>query len=335
MTQVWDLALGDSSKIVLLALADCANDEGWAWPSIASLCRKANKCERTVQGVIQRLVKEGHLTRNEVPGKGCRYRIHPRNLCTPAESAPAQGLRETPAESAPHPRSGCGQTVNEPSGTVKGGRAGARHASPSGDDGEESRAKPQRLPEDWQAPPPGQLPPAARRLVEQWPQGAYEAQAAAFHLHWTAEQGAKARKSDWRAALGKWMIGDHSRVMRDARAGISYAALAPASAGPGQTRAAMAQTPAKRREEGRSFALHGALRRALGEQTHDTWLAPAALLVSDGGVEVVTATAFHREWLESRLGQRIAAAASDLLGGKPWVRFDVQPVRREVEVAHG
>lgn len=107
MTAVWDLDLPDSDKIVLLALADCANDEGHCWPSVASLVRKCTKSERTIQGCIKRLVDEGHLTRREVPGKGCNYTVHPRGN-TPAVIAPRsdnapQGTTQTPAAAADKP----------------------------------------------------------------------------------------------------------------------------------------------------------------------------------------------------------------------------------------
>ena len=89
MTAVWALALPDSEKIVLLALADCANDEGHCWPGMASLVAKCSKSERTIQGAVKSLCDAGHLTRREVLGKGCNYTVHPR--------------------------SGCGQTIKEPS----------------------------------------------------------------------------------------------------------------------------------------------------------------------------------------------------------------------------
>jgi hypothetical protein len=37
MTLVWELELPDSEKLVLLALADCANDEGHCWPGMNAL----------------------------------------------------------------------------------------------------------------------------------------------------------------------------------------------------------------------------------------------------------------------------------------------------------
>jgi hypothetical protein len=111
MTRVWDLDLPDSDKIVLLALADCANDEGHCWPSVASLVRKCSKSERTIQASIKRLVDEGLLVRREVPGKGCNYTVLPKTAaktapridCAPADAAPAQGTAETPAAAADKP----------------------------------------------------------------------------------------------------------------------------------------------------------------------------------------------------------------------------------------
>jgi len=107
MTAVWELDLPDSDKLVLLALADCANDEGHCWPSVRYLTTKCSKSERTIQGSIKRLVDEGYLIRREVPGKGCNYTVLPRNAA-PAVSAPRsdcapQGTTQTPAESADKP----------------------------------------------------------------------------------------------------------------------------------------------------------------------------------------------------------------------------------------
>lgn len=103
MTAVWDIDLPASDKLVLLALADCANDEGGCWPSMATLVKKCSKSERTVQASIKSLADSGHITRDERPGKGCFYTVHPRNNCAPAKSAPPQKLTKTPAKSADKP----------------------------------------------------------------------------------------------------------------------------------------------------------------------------------------------------------------------------------------
>jgi hypothetical protein len=49
MTKVWDSEFGShTQKLVLLALADNASDEGLCWPSVKTIARK---CELTEQGV--------------------------------------------------------------------------------------------------------------------------------------------------------------------------------------------------------------------------------------------------------------------------------------------
>ena len=73
MTAVWDMDLPAKQKLVALALADCANDEGEAWPSIATLARKCGCDRRTVQRNLREIEKLGFLTRKEVPNKGCKY----------------------------------------------------------------------------------------------------------------------------------------------------------------------------------------------------------------------------------------------------------------------
>lgn len=109
MTAVWDVDLPASDKIVLLALADCANDEGLCWPGMAALVAKCSKGERTIQAAIKRLVASGHLTRDEVVGKGCKYLVHPRDNCAPAKPAPPQKMRATPAKTAGTPAKTAGK----------------------------------------------------------------------------------------------------------------------------------------------------------------------------------------------------------------------------------
>lgn len=122
MSAVWAIDLPDSQKIVLLALADNANDEGVCWPSMATIAKKCSKGTRTVQGVIKQLCDGGHLTRKEVVGKGCYYTVHPRSDCPPQTShprkevhPPPQPLRTTPAAAADKPS----KNHHEPSITAK------------------------------------------------------------------------------------------------------------------------------------------------------------------------------------------------------------------------
>jgi len=61
-------------KLVLLALADRANEEGLCWPSIPTLARKCSMGERTVQVVVKFLALCGCLQISEqfVPGTKAR-----------------------------------------------------------------------------------------------------------------------------------------------------------------------------------------------------------------------------------------------------------------------
>lgn len=109
MTQVWETPMPAKDKLVLLALADCANDEGLAWPSITTLARKCGCDERTVQRNLRELEKACAVKREEVIGKGCRYIVTPRQYVTPGKKSPVTKTTKTPGKLPPKPS----RTVNE------------------------------------------------------------------------------------------------------------------------------------------------------------------------------------------------------------------------------
>src|SRR5437867_10894100 len=63
MSQVWlDPCIHEKNElIVLLALADWADDDGCCWPGIAKLASKTRLSERGLQYILERLRKSGHL----------------------------------------------------------------------------------------------------------------------------------------------------------------------------------------------------------------------------------------------------------------------------------
>ena len=88
MTAVWDREdLSSTQKLVLLSLADWANDEGLCWPSIERLAIKTSMAGRSVQRIIRDLESMGFVKRDEVLGKGNRYWISiPLTQCHPCPS---------------------------------------------------------------------------------------------------------------------------------------------------------------------------------------------------------------------------------------------------------
>ena len=80
MTAVWDCAT-DYAKgelLVLLALADWANDEGQCHPSVPRIAHKSRLTERQVYNVLKRLQCDGVITVQRGGGRGrlTVYQIH-------------------------------------------------------------------------------------------------------------------------------------------------------------------------------------------------------------------------------------------------------------------
>src|ERR1017187_2941965 len=99
MNWVWNHSRSrHGARLVLLAIADCAREDGTAWPSVTEIKRKTGLGDRAVQAAIIDCSKLGELDVGYQKGpKGCnRYRV--RMNRTPADSAGAQTLRS--AESA-------------------------------------------------------------------------------------------------------------------------------------------------------------------------------------------------------------------------------------------
>lgn len=202
------------------------------------------------------------------------------------------------------------------------------------DEGEEAARE--VLSQDWQTPPIDRLGPKAAALVRQWPPGAWEAVCETFRLHWQAEGGVKGRKRlASRAALEAWAIRDHAKIMRDAKAGVSFARLVPPSPSGGQPAAPPCPVAARADEDERSKAIRAQLRRELGAQLYEQWIEPAAVIWREGpagagGVMVIAASEFQRSWIEERFGQKIMAAARAALGARVrWICFQVEQVQQQ------
>ena len=195
MTLAWQVQLPSSDKLVLLALADNANDEGHCFPSVATLMDKCGMGERTVQDIIARLKSADHVTCHYRTGRSTVYTVHPRINRTGAVAAPPQQPHPTPAVAAPPPPHFAAprgavaapltstQPSIEPSLNPQGARKRASTAS--------------RLPEDFGLNP-------QREAIAKAEGVSAEREMARFCDHWCAASGANARKLDWDAAWRNW-----------------------------------------------------------------------------------------------------------------------------------
>lgn len=64
MNWVWGLPLSSNEKIVLLAIADCANDEGFAYPGYNTLTRKTGMARSTLAKKLKLLSASGLLEKS-------------------------------------------------------------------------------------------------------------------------------------------------------------------------------------------------------------------------------------------------------------------------------
>lgn len=205
MTLVWPLPLPHADKIVLLALADNANDEGWCFPSIQTLSTKCSLDPRSIYRVIARLEDAGHVSRRERPGKSTVYSVHPRTPDTKSPLTESQscqrvspdGRSVTPDRKSSPPLTQ-GQvtpdtqspiTIREPPIEPSLNRQGARASR--------SRQTAQRLPMDFGLT-------EKRREIAKMEGVDPDREFARFCDHWRAASGANARKHDWDAAWRNW-----------------------------------------------------------------------------------------------------------------------------------
>lgn len=89
MSKVWEYApCHENSLIVLLALADWANDDGICWPSMQTLADKARIDRRSAQRIVRKLKRDGLVTIEEGGGraKQHRYKVETAALCRPLEA---------------------------------------------------------------------------------------------------------------------------------------------------------------------------------------------------------------------------------------------------------
>ena len=126
MTRVFESSEPQGTeRLMLLALADNANDQGVCWPSMRHL---ASKCAlggvRAARKVVARLEAEGFVRREEVPGKVTRYHLLSTRLCTSGHTP------ERPGRGKRQPRNGGTGVKGRDPGTVGPGTPEQRDRGP-------------------------------------------------------------------------------------------------------------------------------------------------------------------------------------------------------------
>ncbi len=130
-------ALGPTERLIMLALADHANDRGRCYPSIARLCKRTGLTSRTVQSNIRKLQETGYVSIQTGIGPGGvnvyfvtatpagaappMRELHPTSGAPPCITftPPLQETQLPPAVDAPKPSI----TIIEPSEGIRAKRA--------------------------------------------------------------------------------------------------------------------------------------------------------------------------------------------------------------------
>lgn len=87
MTWAFAQKVGGNEKLVLLALADHADEEWSCYPGMETLAAKASVSVRTVQNVLARLEEAGYLTRERRHSQNTGYRTSNRYTLLTANPA--------------------------------------------------------------------------------------------------------------------------------------------------------------------------------------------------------------------------------------------------------
>lgn len=99
MSQVWENGPDDRGELlVMLALADFADDRGRCWPSIATIARRARMTPRSAQRILRKLEADGSVQINTGSARsGCnQYTITPDTVSPRHSVTPDAGVTPTP-----------------------------------------------------------------------------------------------------------------------------------------------------------------------------------------------------------------------------------------------
>lgn len=198
MTQVWaNSQQKGSGLILLLAIADHANDDGYAYPGVETLAKKSRMSERNTRYVLDQLVAGGELAiaRGTGPKGTNEYRV----LVSPnLELFDGGGAKIAGAKFAPATERSAGV---QPS-VKRGATAIAPESSVNVSKPSERATRATRLKGDWVLPKAW----GEWALTEQptWTPEHVRKVALIFFNHWTST-GKNAAKTDWLKTWQNWV----------------------------------------------------------------------------------------------------------------------------------
>lgn len=309
-----------SEKLVLLGLAQCADANHCAHPSIDWLCEFSDLNRKTVISAISRLEEKDFIrdTGQRVgrTGQVKVYRLGAGRSADPHSNSAETGTVPKTERFQKRNSSGSSSEESQNRDTEPFREPITPPTPPPGgnDDVGEKRNRGTRIPEDWNPPPISALPPAAKAKARQWPAGAYEAEAEAFRNFWLGESRAGARKMDWTRTWCNRINEITGRVLRDAKAGVRHAA-------PPGNQPVQAKALDSSREPAIANKIRNLVRKRLGGQVYDQWIAPSRLDVDGGTLTVVAVSLFASTYQRDNLVNEIGAAMHAVLGPDAELRF--------------
>ncbi|MEO5772563.1 MAG: helix-turn-helix domain-containing protein [Sphingomicrobium sp.] len=294
--QVWKQTLPATEKLVLLCLADHADKDGRAWPSIRTIGGATGLKERAIQMALKSLAERGLIDRDERAGKGVIYNVHPRTKCAPVEAltpaanappheipGPPHEVRPTPALDAVTPAANApkptNRTINEPTNQPDALMRVCRAAG-------------------WH-PPTNAKAEAARADLQSWIEAGYDVER---HILPGITRAIAERPRDRTSSLRRFTTTIADEVRKTSHPMTNGSAPPPPP---------LAETD---EPDQRIVMLRSDIRRQLGSATYDGWLAPGrtALAIDGSDLIVKARKGFNENWIRQHYGETIIAGAEAL-----------------------
>jgi len=102
----WAANLPPAQKLVLLCLADHADEGGVCWPSIARLADRSGLARASIVRSLKALADTKHITVERGSGRLNHYRVHPVEAATSITVIPVSGCDRSHCETSIYPQPG-------------------------------------------------------------------------------------------------------------------------------------------------------------------------------------------------------------------------------------